>query len=51
MPLPDEWRNYELVPRVHVSHMWQMGSRDFGIVINVQDAMFLARSLECPFAE
>ena len=50
-PLPDEWRNYELVPRVHVSHMWQMGGRDFGLVINVLDCMCLARSLECPFAE
>ena len=50
-PLPDEWRNYELVPRVHVSHMWQMGSRDFGIVVNVTDVMCLARSLECPFPE
>ena len=51
MPMMDEWRNYELVPRVHVSHMWQMGGRDFGLVINVTDVMCLARSLECPFAE
>ena len=51
MPLPDEFRNYELVPRVHVSHMWQMGGRDFGLVINVMDCMCLARSTECPFAE
>ena len=51
MPLMDEWRNYELVPRVHVSHMWQMGGRDFGLVINVLDVMCLARSLECPFPE
>ena len=39
-PLPDEWRNYELVPRVHI-----------GLVINVLDCMCLARSLECPSAE
>jgi hypothetical protein len=51
MPLPDEFRNYELVPRVHISHMWQMGGRDFGLVINVMDCMCLARSTECPFAE
>ena len=50
-PLPDEWRNYELVPRVHISHMWQMGGRDFGLVINVLDCMCLARSTECPFEE
>jgi hypothetical protein len=51
MPMMDEWRNYELVPRVHISHMWQMGGRDFGLVINVMDCMCLARSTECPFAE
>ena len=51
MPLPDGWRNYELVPHVHVSHMWQMGSRDFGLAINVLDCMCLARNLECPFPE
>ena len=51
MPLPDEFRNYELVPRVHISHMWQIGGRDFGLVINVTDCMCLARSTECPFAE
>ena len=50
-PLPDEWRNYELVPRVHVSHIWVMGNRDYGLVINVLDCMCLARSLECPFPE
>ena len=51
MPLPDEFRSYELAPRVHVSHMWLMGGRDFGLVINVLDCMFLARNLECPSAE
>ena len=51
MPLPDEWRSYELVPRVHISHMWQIGSRDVGLVINVLDCMFMARNLERPFPE
>ena len=51
MPLPDERRNYELIPRLKISHMWQMGCRDFGLVINVLYCMCLARSLECPFAE
>jgi hypothetical protein len=49
MPLPDELRNFELIPRVHISHMWQMGNRDFGLVLNVVDCMCMARSLDCPF--
>jgi hypothetical protein len=48
-PLPDEWRNYQLVPRVHVSHIWTMANRDFGLVINVLDCMCMARDVECPF--
>jgi hypothetical protein len=48
-PLPDEWRNYDLVPRVHISHIWMMSNRDFGLVINVLDCMCMAKSLYCPF--
>ena len=48
--LPDDLRPHELVPRLHLSHMWIMG-REFGWVLNVVDLMVIdgdARQ-ECPF--
>jgi hypothetical protein len=37
------------VPRVHVSHIWVMGNRDYGLVLNVLDVQTTAKSQECPF--
>jgi hypothetical protein len=48
MPVPEDWRNFELLPRVHISHLWQM-SRECGFVLNVLDCRCLEQSSECPF--
>ena len=47
--VPEDFRTFELLPRVHVSHLWQM-SRDCGWVCQVQDIQCLNASLVCPFA-
>ena len=50
--LPEDLRLYELVPRIHLSHLWIMG-RDFGFVLNVTDLKVLNGSTDakCPFAK
>jgi hypothetical protein len=48
MAVPEDWRNYELLPRVHISHLWQM-SRECGFVMNIQDCMCIQQNSECPF--
>lgn len=49
--LPEDLRQFELVPQLHLSHLWIMG-RDFGWVLNVTDLMVLNGAAEaaCPFA-
>ena len=48
--MPDDLRECELVPRLHLSHLWVMG-RDFGWVLNVIDLQILEGGavMECPF--
>lgn len=48
--MPEDLRECELVPRLHLSHLWIMG-RDFGWVMNVTDLMILSTGAqgECPF--
>jgi hypothetical protein len=48
MSIPEDFRNYELLPRVHVSHLWCM-SKEVGFVCNVHDMMCIQQSSECPF--
>jgi hypothetical protein len=48
MAIPDDFRGYELLPRVHISHMWIM-SRECGFVLNVHDTMCIQQSADCPF--
>ena len=48
--MPDDLRECELVPRLHLSHLWVIG-RDFGWVMNVIDLQTLESGavMECPF--
>ena len=48
--MPNDLRECELVPRLHLSHLWIMG-RDFGWVLNVIDLQILEGGavMECPF--
>ena len=48
--LPEDLRVSDLVPRLHLSHLWVMG-RDFGFVLNVLDLCLLDGSgaVEFPF--
>ena len=48
MSIPRDIRGYDLLPRVHVSHLWIMG-RDCGFVLNCYDCMCIQQSSECPF--
>jgi hypothetical protein len=48
MTIPEDFRAYDLLPRVHVSHLWQM-SKECGFVLNVFDMKCIQQSSECPF--
>ena len=50
MDLPEDLRPHDLVPRLHLSHLWIMG-REFGWVFNVADLMVINgdTQVECPF--
>ena len=50
MDLPEDLRPHDLVPRLHLSHLWIMG-REFGWVFNVADLMVINgdTQAECPF--
>ena len=48
MTIPEDFRAYDLLPRVHVSHLWQM-SKECGFVLNVYDIKCIQQSSECPF--
>ena len=50
--LPEDLRLFEMVPMIHLSHLWIMG-RDFGFVLNCTDIKCLNGSSECkcPFAD
>ncbi len=39
---PESWRQYNVSPRLHISHLWIMGSQ-FGPLIRVTDAMLEPR--------
>ena len=51
-PLPEDLRDYDLVPRLQISHLWILG-RDFGFSLNCFDLMVLngsgADENICPF--
>ena len=44
----DNFRGFELVPRVTVLHLWVM-KREFGFVLQVNDMMCSEVSQSCPF--
>ena len=46
--LPEDLRNCELVPRIHISHLWIM-AKDVGWVLKIEDLMVKEASQECPF--
>jgi hypothetical protein len=48
MAIPEDFRAYDLLPRVHISHLWMM-SKEVGFVLNVHDMMCIQQSSECPF--
>jgi hypothetical protein len=48
MPVPEEFRGLELVPRVTVMHLWVM-NREFGFVLQPNDLMCSEVSQSCPF--
>ena len=50
MPTPEDLRAFELLPRVHISHLWIM-NRDCGFVVNVLDLQCVEASTACPFQE
>ena len=50
MDMPEDLRNYALVPKVQISHLWQM-NKEFGWVINVQDLLCRGQPQISPFAD
>ena len=46
--LPDDLRNCELVPRIHISHLWIM-AKECGWVLKIEDLRVVEASQECPF--
>ena len=46
--LPDDLKNCDLVPRIHISHMWMM-AKEVGFVLNVIDMMCIPKEEVCPF--
>jgi hypothetical protein len=50
MPVPEDLRAFELLPRVHISHLWIM-NRDCGFVLNTLDLQCVEASTACPFQE
>jgi hypothetical protein len=48
-PLPDDLRQYNLVPRITIEKLWIM-SRECGLVLQVSDLMILDKEeMSCPF--
>jgi hypothetical protein len=48
MGVPEDFRGYEMVPRVSALHLWCM-NREFGFVFQVNDLMCSEVSQCCPF--
>ena len=48
MSVPEKIRDFELVPRVTVLHLWVM-NREFGFVLQVNDVLCQEVSQSCPF--
>ncbi len=46
--IPDDLKNCDLVPRIHISHMWMM-AKEVGFVLNVIDMMCIPKEEVCPF--
>jgi hypothetical protein len=46
---PVDWRDAEVTPRVHISHLWVMG-QSCGLVVNACDLMVTETSRAFPFA-
>jgi hypothetical protein len=46
---PEDWREAEVTPHVHVSHLWMMGG-SCGLVVNVCDLMVTEAPRSFPFA-
>ena len=47
---PSDWREAELTPHVHVSHLWLMGG-SCGLVVNVSDLLVAEASRAFPFGQ
>ena len=50
--LPDDLREFDIIPRIHISHLWIMGAaKDFGWVLQVNDLCVKTQPQVSPFAE
>ena len=47
---PADWREAELTPHVHVSHLWLMGG-SCGLVVNVCDMLVSEAARSFPFGQ
>ena len=46
--LPEDLRNCELVPRIHISHLWIM-AKECGWVLKIEDLRIVEKNAVCPF--
>ena len=50
--LPDDLREFDIIPRILISHLWIMGAaKDFGWVLQVNDLCVKSQPQVSPFAE
>ena len=47
-PLPESWTSCSVTPRIVVKGIWLMG-KDFGLTLDLRDAMLDEQPTECPF--
>jgi hypothetical protein len=47
---PADWRDAELTPCLHMSHLWMMGG-SCGLVVNVCDVLVTEASRSFPFGQ
>lgn len=47
-PQPQDWPSCSVTPRFHIKGLWMM-SRDWGLLIELTDALVTEYSAECPF--
>ncbi len=47
-PAPEDWTICEVTPCLHVKGLWVM-NKDFGLIIEMADALVVESSQACPF--